>query len=238
MFPTGKPHVSYSEVRNWKECPYRHKLLHIDKIDLFKPSPYLDFGINVHEGCESYLNTRSIPKEKLLKNIRAAWEEHGFGEPEWYEKMPGWYKHVPVEEWCEWATNMWNDVPTFSYSGNDTNWVLPHNTATANTSTLTWGTGGTFFASRVLTPNATFLSAKWQANRTSGNDSVSLGSGSGTQKTFTFTTGAPAGTDFWVIKMVTAANSAWENFFCDSSGSNNDIASEAITIYDQDGGGF
>ena len=127
---------------------------------------------------------------------------------------------------------------SLSYTGDDTTWVLPHNTATANTSTLTWGTGGTFFASRVLTPNATFLSAKWQANRTSGNDSVSLGSGSGTQKTFTFTTGAPANTDFWVIKMVTAASSAWENFFCDSSGSNNDVASESITIYDQDGGGF
>ena len=27
--------------------------------------------------------------------------------------MPGWYKHAPVEEWCEWATNMWNDVPSF-----------------------------------------------------------------------------------------------------------------------------
>ena len=33
-FPTGKPHVSYSEVRCWKECPFRHKLSYIDKIDL------------------------------------------------------------------------------------------------------------------------------------------------------------------------------------------------------------
>ena len=53
-FPTGKEHVSYSEVRGWKECSYRHKLQHIDKIDLGKPSPYLDFGSAVHEGCESY----------------------------------------------------------------------------------------------------------------------------------------------------------------------------------------
>ena len=112
-FPTGKKHVSYSEVRCWKECSYRHKLQHIDKIDMFAPSPYLDFGTNVHEGCESYLNTGTIPRDKLLQNIRDAWEKHGFGEPEWYEKMPGWYKHVPVEEWCEWATNMWNDVPKF-----------------------------------------------------------------------------------------------------------------------------
>ena len=45
-------------------------LLYIDKIDVFKPSPYLDFGTQVHEGCESYLNTKTIPREKLLENIR------------------------------------------------------------------------------------------------------------------------------------------------------------------------
>jgi len=112
-FPTGKAHVSYSEVRCWKECPYRHKLQHIDKINMFRPSPYLDFGTQVHEGCESYLNTRTVPKERLLDSIRAAWKEHGFGKPEWYEKMPGWYKHVPVEEWCSWASNMWDDLPMF-----------------------------------------------------------------------------------------------------------------------------
>jgi hypothetical protein len=113
MFPTNKPHISYSEVRNWKECPYRHKLTYVDKIDLSSPSPYLDFGINVHEGCESYLNNRAIPKERLLENIRRAWEEHGFDDPEWVNKQPGWYKYFPVEEWCQWASNMWDDVPKF-----------------------------------------------------------------------------------------------------------------------------
>jgi hypothetical protein len=112
-FPTGKPHVSYSEVRCWKECPHRHKLLHIDKIDVFKPSPYLDFGTQVHEGCESYLNTKTVPKQQLLENIRSAWEEHGFDDPEWVKKQPGWYKYKPVEEWCDWASNMWDDVPRF-----------------------------------------------------------------------------------------------------------------------------
>ena len=112
-FPTGKAHVSYSEVRCWKECSYRHKLQHIDKIDLNKPSPYLDFGINVHEGCESLLNTGVVPKEKLLQNIRNAWEKNGFDDPVWVKKQPGWYKYFPVEEWCSWASNMWDDIPHF-----------------------------------------------------------------------------------------------------------------------------
>ena len=112
-FPTNKLHVSYSEVRNCKECPYRHKLMHIDKVDLSKPSPYLDFGINVHEGCESYLKHKTIPKDELLENIRAAWEKHGFDDPQWVKKQPGWYKYYPVEEWCDWASNMWDDIPRF-----------------------------------------------------------------------------------------------------------------------------
>ena len=113
QFPTNKPHVSYSEVKNWKECPFRHKLAYIDKVDMFEPSPYLDFGTQVHEGCESYLNTETIPKEQLLENIRNAWEEHGFDDPEWVKKQPGWYKYHNVEEWCKWASNMWDDIPKF-----------------------------------------------------------------------------------------------------------------------------
>jgi len=112
-FPTGKKHISYSEVKCWKECPYRHKLKHVDKIDLSKPSPYLDFGTNVHEGCENYLLSKSIPKERLLENIRSAWKEHGFDDPDWVKDQPCWYKYHPVDEWCNWADNMWSDVPDF-----------------------------------------------------------------------------------------------------------------------------
>lgn len=113
LLPTGKKHISFSEIKCWKECSWRHKLVHIDKIDMFEPSPYLDFGTAVHEGCETLLETRQVNKEKLLKDITTAWEKHGFGNKEWYEKMPGWYKHAPVEEWCTWAENMWEDVPKF-----------------------------------------------------------------------------------------------------------------------------
>ena len=64
-FPTGKQHVSFSEVKQWKECPYRHKLAYIEKIDMFEPSPFLDFGTAVHEGCEIILEKRS--SEELNK---------------------------------------------------------------------------------------------------------------------------------------------------------------------------
>ena len=113
MFPTGKEHISYSELRNWKECSYRHKLQQIDKIDLFRPSPFLDFGTNVHEGCELFLKGEKVPRERLLKNIEEAWIEHGFDDPDWVAKQPGWYKYFPLSVWQEWANNMWSDVPKF-----------------------------------------------------------------------------------------------------------------------------
>jgi len=112
-WPTGKPHISFSEIKNWKECPYRHKLIYVDKIDVSEPSPYLDFGTTVHEGCETLLESRSINKEKLIQDIKGAWEKHGFDNPDWYGKQPGWYKHEPVDTWCGWAENMWNDVLVF-----------------------------------------------------------------------------------------------------------------------------
>ena len=112
-FPTNKQHISFSEIKCWKECPWRHKLIHIDKIDLFEPSPYLDFGTAVHEGCETYLKTGKVDKQKLFNDITTAWEKYGFDDPDWVAKQPGWYKYAPVKEWCRWAENMWDEVPLF-----------------------------------------------------------------------------------------------------------------------------
>lgn len=114
IFPTGKKHVSFSEVKAWKECSWRHKLYHIDKIDEFdEPSPYLFFGTCVHEGAEAILEGKEINRDKLLKTMCDAWLEHGFENPEWYSKQPSWYKHVPLNEWVNWVTNIWNDIPKF-----------------------------------------------------------------------------------------------------------------------------
>ena len=113
LLPTGKPHVSFSEVKCWKECSYRHKLQHIDKINLDEPSPYLFFGTAVHAGCETLIEERQVTPEPLLEQFKKEWYDNGFDKPEWYTKQPGWYKHAPVEVWCDWARNMWGDVPDF-----------------------------------------------------------------------------------------------------------------------------
>jgi hypothetical protein len=97
-FPTGKGHVSFSEVRTWAECPWRHKLIYIDKLLPEIKSEHLDFGTAVHSSCEKYLKTRELDIELCTNAIREAWEKNGFKD---------------VEKWVKWATVVLNDVPEF-----------------------------------------------------------------------------------------------------------------------------
>lgn len=97
-FPTGKPHVSYSEIRAWKECAWRHKLVYVDKIDLFKPSPNIDFGTYVHSECEEYLVKRVFNLERLENNIREGWNKKGFSD---------------VDQWISEAKQIIQDIPDF-----------------------------------------------------------------------------------------------------------------------------
>mgnify|MGYP003642879307 FL=1 len=57
IFPTGKPHISYSELKTWKECPWRHKLMYVDKLQTWEDNPYAEFGTIVHDTIENYLKT-------------------------------------------------------------------------------------------------------------------------------------------------------------------------------------
>ena len=73
VLPTGKQHISFSEVKLWKECSYRHNLVHIKKLSLFKPSPALDFGTAIHASCEHYLLTREMKPEIAFDSMEKAW---------------------------------------------------------------------------------------------------------------------------------------------------------------------
>jgi hypothetical protein len=121
QFPTSKPHVSYSEIRTWKECPYRHKLTYIDKISVDEPSPYLSYGTAVHAALEEFLKTRCMDVSIALNQIKDEWEKHGFDSDVWiqaqadYRSSQGWKPkpHNYLNEWLEWAENCLNEIPQF-----------------------------------------------------------------------------------------------------------------------------
>ena len=66
--------ISFSELKNWKECPYRHKLIHVDKIPYFEGNEFTAFGTAVHAVCEEIVpdpskNALEIFESSFLKQL-------------------------------------------------------------------------------------------------------------------------------------------------------------------------
>tara|TARA_Y100000034_G_C6900217_1_gene416085 strand:+ start:103 stop:879 length:777 start_codon:yes stop_codon:yes gene_type:complete len=47
-----RSHVSFSELKIWNECPYKHKLVYKDNIKEFLGNEYTAFGTAIHHVCE------------------------------------------------------------------------------------------------------------------------------------------------------------------------------------------
>lgn len=79
-FPTGKTHVSFSEVKEHQECPHKHWLKHVKKISVFEPTVHTEFGTALHAACEEYLKTGEMNIDIALDMIHDSWNEHGLPE--------------------------------------------------------------------------------------------------------------------------------------------------------------
>ena len=119
-FPTGKGHVSFSEVKNWAECPYRHHLMYVEKINTYKENPYADFGTVLHDSIESYLNGTDFNLEKINERLDNLWEEKGYDTPEFIKEVAdhrasnGWkYNHENLDDYKKSAENIINDFRNF-----------------------------------------------------------------------------------------------------------------------------
>tara|TARA_R100000808_G_C2136497_1_gene144790 strand:+ start:706 stop:1491 length:786 start_codon:yes stop_codon:yes gene_type:complete len=56
------PHVSFSAIKDWKFCPFYHKLTRVDKIKVFEGNVFTAFGKAIHDTCESMLLSRELGK--------------------------------------------------------------------------------------------------------------------------------------------------------------------------------
>lgn len=104
LLPTKKPHVSFSEIRDWSECPWRHKLHQIDKIMIAPPSPILDFGTAVHACCENYLKTKQVDLAIVKDALDKSWETNA--------GKPG-FELKEKESLYETAAQIMSEVPAF-----------------------------------------------------------------------------------------------------------------------------
>ena len=75
------PHISYSELKNWTECTWRHKLLYIDKVQTFQGTEHTCFGTAVHETIENMLlGNITEPYEHFHRIFTEQLEEIGLTE--------------------------------------------------------------------------------------------------------------------------------------------------------------
>jgi hypothetical protein len=115
-----KEHVSFSEIKQWKECSWRHKLIYVDKLSVFEESPHLHYGTIIHDACEQFLKTRILNIEETKNKIISAWEQHGFDSEDFIQlqtqrsELQGWkYKHNKLNDWLQWAETSLMSIPNF-----------------------------------------------------------------------------------------------------------------------------
>ena len=61
-------HISYSELKTWAECPWKHKLMYVDKIETYENNPYAEFGTVIHD-----LTNVKNGMKRLLKPCWDVW---------------------------------------------------------------------------------------------------------------------------------------------------------------------
>lgn len=100
-----KDYISYSELKIWKECPYRHKLTYIDKVKEKEESLYLSFGRILHKYFEELLKNKSVDYNLIKNELEKEWEEKGFDTEVYIQKQvekakkQDWvYKHPKLEK--------------------------------------------------------------------------------------------------------------------------------------------
>src|SRR5210317_962809 len=120
QFPTGKTHVSFSEVKAWAECPFRHYLMYVEKINTYNDNPYADFGTAIHNAIEDFLNGKAFDLDNINKKLDEIWEKGGYDTQEYIDGVAeerasnGWkYTHENLDDYKKSAKTIVGDFESF-----------------------------------------------------------------------------------------------------------------------------
>ena len=70
-----REHISFSELKTWDECAFKHKLSYIDEVKKFAGNEYTAFGKAIHDTCEQSLiaegpvNQKDFFDHKFLQEV-------------------------------------------------------------------------------------------------------------------------------------------------------------------------
>lgn len=115
MLPTGKNHISYSEIKDWNQCSYRHKLKYIDQVNLGVPNIHASFGTSIHEACENFLKTKEMDLSIFENTLKKIWEENKEVKEFTQENY-----NISYED----GINILNEIPTFIEATFGSDWEL------------------------------------------------------------------------------------------------------------------
>lgn len=116
MLITGKKHISFSELKDWKDCSFRHKLKYVDQINLSKPNTALYFGSAIHNACENFLKTKIMDKNICFDELKLNWDQNK-------NNFPDIFNDKSLNEALKDASEILDDVPIFMNS-EFPNWEL------------------------------------------------------------------------------------------------------------------
>ena len=69
------PHISFSELKLWNECSWKHKLVYLDGLKSFEGNEHTAFGTAIHSTCEQLVenNIKNAPdyfQREFLKELK------------------------------------------------------------------------------------------------------------------------------------------------------------------------
>jgi hypothetical protein len=75
-----RSHISFSELKIWNECPFKHKLVYVENIKKFLGNEYTAFGTAVHHVCEKVVFDEKIDlllefNSKFLEELKLLTEK-------------------------------------------------------------------------------------------------------------------------------------------------------------------
>jgi len=76
-----RTHISFSELKIWNECAFKHKLVYIDEIKKFLGNEYTAFGTAIHHVCEKIIeeveniDLELLFQEKFLEELKILTEK-------------------------------------------------------------------------------------------------------------------------------------------------------------------
>jgi len=75
-----RKHISFSELKIWNECAFKHKLVYIDGVKKFKGSEHTAFGTAMHYVCENVFDSKNdlstMFQQKFLEELTLLKEDN------------------------------------------------------------------------------------------------------------------------------------------------------------------